>query len=68
MSDRAAPATPHGSIRASFLDTVHARARAAARTIVFPEATDPRTLAAVATLAAEGIVRPVLVVADGATV
>ncbi len=68
MSDRAAPTTPSGSTRASFLDTVHARARAAARTIVFPEATDPRTLAAVTTLAAEGIVRPVLVVADGATV
>lgn len=53
---------------ASFLETVHERARQAGRTIVFPEATDPRTLSAVASLAASGVVRPVLVVADGTAV
>ena len=40
---------------------MRARARARPRRIVFPESGDPRTLAAVRVLAAEGIVAPVLV-------
>ncbi|MFL5605665.1 MAG: phosphate acyltransferase, partial [Gemmatimonadaceae bacterium] len=45
----------------SFLASVHARAAARRRRIVFPESDDPRTLAAVRALAAAGIVEPVLV-------
>ncbi|MFV2005889.1 MAG: phosphate acyltransferase [Longimicrobiales bacterium] len=44
----------------SFLESLHTRARALDRKIVFPEGADPRVLAAVATLAAEGLVRPVV--------
>lgn len=44
----------------SFLESLHARARALDRTIVFPEGEDPRVLAAVSTLVAEGLVRPVV--------
>jgi phosphate acetyltransferase len=45
----------------SFLETVHARAASRRRRIVFPEAGDPRTLAAVRALSAAGVVVPVLV-------
>lgn len=44
----------------SFLESLHARARALDRKIVFPEGEDPRVLAAVATLVAEGMVSPVV--------
>ena len=43
------------------IDKIIERARHAARRIVFPEATDPRVLQAVARLAAEEIVQPTLV-------
>lgn len=46
---------------AQFLQSVHTRAATLSRTILFPEADDPRTLAAVARLVAEGTVQPVLV-------
>jgi phosphate acetyltransferase len=45
----------------SFLASVHARAAARRRRIVFPESDDPRTLEAVRALAAAGVVEPVLV-------
>lgn len=45
----------------SIISALISRARAAPRTIVFPEATDPRVLAAVSRLAREGIAKPVLV-------
>jgi phosphate acetyltransferase len=45
----------------SFLASVHARAAARPRRIVFPEAEDPRTLEAVAALRKAGVVDPVLV-------
>jgi phosphate acetyltransferase len=45
----------------SFLDGVRTRAAAQRRRIVFPEAQDPRTLAAVRTLAQLQIVEPVLI-------
>jgi phosphate acetyltransferase len=44
-----------------FLAAVHDRAAAQGRTILFPEADDPRTLAAVEALHRRGSVRPVLV-------
>lgn len=44
-----------------FLDAVHARAAMTPRTILFPEATDPRTASAVLALQKRGSVRPVLV-------
>ncbi|MBU6365194.1 MAG: phosphotransacetylase [Gemmatimonadetes bacterium] len=44
-----------------FLEAVHQRAATQGRTILFPEADDPRVLAAVAALAGRGSVRPVLV-------
>jgi phosphate acetyltransferase len=44
----------------SFLASVHARAAARPRRIVFPESDDPRTLDAVRALAARRIVHPVL--------
>jgi phosphate acetyltransferase len=49
----------------TFLADVRARASRAARTIVFPESSDPRTVQAVRALAAEHIVHPILVT-DGA--
>lgn len=45
----------------SFLERVRDRARAVRRRIAFPESADPRTLAAVADLARDGIVEPVLI-------
>ena len=45
----------------SFLERVRHRARAVRRRIVFPESADPRTLDAVAELARDGIVEPVLI-------
>jgi phosphate acetyltransferase len=45
----------------AFIADVRARAAATPRRIVFPESADPRTLEAVRALAADGIVRPVLV-------
>jgi phosphotransacetylase len=45
----------------SFLASVHARAAARRRRIVFPESDDARTLEAVRALAAAGVVEPVLV-------
>ncbi|GMR12919.1 MAG: phosphate acetyltransferase [Gemmatimonadota bacterium] len=44
----------------SFVESLHARARVLDRKIVFPEGEDPRVLAAVATLVAERLVRPVV--------
>lgn len=44
-----------------FVSALHDRASARARTIVFPEADDPRTLDAVRRLAERGTVQPVLV-------
>ncbi len=44
----------------SFLESLHTRARALDRKIVFPEGGEPRVLAAVATLVTEGLVRPVV--------
>jgi phosphate acetyltransferase len=49
----------------AFLSGVRARARLLRQRIVFPEATDPRTIDAVWELLREEIVRPVLVVGDG---
>jgi phosphate acetyltransferase len=45
----------------SFLETVHARAAARPRRIVFPEHEDPRVIDAVRALAKAGVVEPVLV-------
>jgi len=45
----------------SFLESLHARAAHRPRRILFPEAADPRTRAAVLELKARGIVEPVLV-------
>jgi len=45
----------------SFLDSLRARASAVHRRIIFPESTDPRTLAAVRSLASQRIVAPTLV-------
>jgi phosphate acetyltransferase len=45
----------------SFLESVHARAAARPRRIVFPEHDDPRVMEAVCALAKAGIVEPVLV-------
>ena len=45
----------------SFLDAIRLRASARPRRILFPEADDPRTLAAVRELAAGGVVEPVFV-------
>ncbi|MFN9349769.1 MAG: phosphate acetyltransferase [Gemmatimonadota bacterium] len=45
----------------AFLQGVRARAAARPRTIVFPESRDDRTRAAVAALAREGIVRPLVI-------
>jgi len=45
----------------SFLESVHARAAAQPRRIVFPEHDDPRVIEAIRALAARGIVEPVLV-------
>jgi len=49
----------------SFVAQVRRRAAAAGRRILFPEASDARTLQAVRTLAEQGIVRPVLVLGAG---
>ncbi len=45
----------------SFLPSLHARAAARRKRIVFPESSDPRVLDAVAALARAGVVEPVLV-------
>jgi phosphate acetyltransferase len=45
----------------SFLETVHARAAARPRRILFPESDDPRTIEAVRALAHARVVEPVLV-------
>lgn len=50
---------------AEFLAGLRARAARTPRTIVFPEAGDPRTTAAVRALLDERVVRPVLVVGPG---
>lgn len=52
---------------AAFLARVHERAAAVPRTILFPEAGDPRVLEAVRRLADRGSVRPVLVSAGQAS-
>ncbi|MGH9420344.1 MAG: phosphate acyltransferase, partial [Thermoanaerobaculia bacterium] len=44
-----------------FIESIRARAKALGRTIVFPESHDERILAAVSALAANGVVRPVLI-------
>jgi phosphate acetyltransferase len=44
----------------SFLDSVHARARANPRRLVFPEGADERTLVAAARLARDGLAHPVV--------
>jgi phosphate acetyltransferase len=53
-----APLSPAASV---FLDALHTRAAAHRRTILFPEATDPRTVSAVRRLVNLGSVDPVLV-------
>jgi phosphate acetyltransferase len=50
----------------NFVEAVRARASAAVRRIVFPESADERTINAVAELAAQRIVEPVLVLDPGA--
>lgn len=50
-----------GDAAAAFLESLHLRAAASPRTILFPEATDPRTASAVLQLMKRGSVRPVLV-------
>lgn len=50
----------------AFMDDVRRRAASRRVRIAFPEAADPRTLEAVAALLADGSVRPVLVVGEGA--
>jgi phosphate acetyltransferase len=45
----------------TFLESLHRRASARPRRILFPEADDPRTLEAVRALASAGVVEPVLV-------
>ena len=45
----------------SFLQSLHERAAAHPRRILFPEASDPRTQQAVRSLRARGVVEPVLV-------
>lgn len=47
--------------RADILTQITGRARPLARTVVFPDATDVRTLRAAAALRADGVLRPVLV-------
>ena len=47
------------------LDQILARASRCKRRIVFPEADDPRTIGAVARLARDGIVEPVLLDCGG---
>ena len=49
----------------SFLDDIKARARAAGKTVVLPEAEDPRTLKAAEALLAEGIAKVVLIGKSG---
>ncbi len=49
------------TMRETFLDALHARAGRTPRTLLFPEAHDPRTLDAVSQLSRRGSVRPVLV-------
>jgi phosphate acetyltransferase len=49
------------SAASAFLEAVHARAGANPRCILFPEATDPRTVQAALALRKRGSVRPVLV-------
>lgn len=44
----------------TFLESIRSRARAAARTIVFPEADDARTLDAIAHIVREDLARPIL--------
>lgn len=51
----------HTAQRMDFLDSIAARASTTPRTIVFPEADDPRTVAAVERLNASGTVRAILV-------
>ena len=51
----------HDRADQAWIDGIRARAARAPRRIVFPETADERTLAAVATLAAQRIVEPVLV-------
>jgi phosphate acetyltransferase len=48
----------------SFLDGVRASAAATRRRIIFPETGDPRTLEAIATLAGQGIVEPIVISTD----
>ena len=49
----------------AFLDSVVSRARALHKKIVFPEGDDPRVRAAAARLAADKIVEPILISAEG---
>lgn len=60
MSDRETSGEA-SSAAASFLESLHARAAQQRRTILFPEATDPRTASAVNRLVKIGSVNPVLV-------
>lgn len=52
---------PASLASSAFLEDVHRRAAAAPRTILFPEATDLRTVSAAVALARRGSVRPILV-------
>jgi phosphate acetyltransferase len=59
MADDTVAALP--SAADAFLEALHRRAAAHPRTILFPEATDPRTASAVLALQKLGSVRPILV-------
>lgn len=71
LNDAAAGQISHGDSQGaceSFLDDVHGRAAASSKTILFPEATDRRTLSAIVELSKRGSVIPVMVRrADAAT-
>ena len=53
-------AEPHSARGGSFLENIVRRAKQHNRVIVFPEGQEPRTVRAVARLARDGVVRPVL--------
>lgn len=59
MADQSMSAV--GGAAADFLESLHSRAAATRRTILFPEATDPRTASAVLKLLKLGSVHPVMV-------
>lgn len=61
MADASSVQGSSAAAAAAFLDALHARAARSVKTILFPEATDPRTASAVQKLQKRGSVRPLLV-------